>query len=908
MARRVLLGKEGSNYVLKISKPGVDVIDDTIASRDYLFNSEVYRAGVLRANTTVNNMDESGENLETTSDSSGTPYIPAYIITEKGLINPTGIFDQTDVYSNSGFEALYAKAINCLSTKSGGGMFEFSLASSGTTKNIVKAVYVNFAEMQDPRPGETTGYPYIESRTRLSSDGDVNLQVMGIPCQFGKMTNSATLFGNSVLSEANEDIVVTGGSGSTGATAAAGAITGFTRTARNPSVDSITVSASNGANNTATKFYGVNTSNTAVGVTFGASANFTQPRGSIRYYFVKQNNLISTTTGTTHVYGAAAVDTTPDAFTFTVKNNATAGQNFSQASSAIAGLADGDSATVSVSGGTVTPSSVVNGGTVTATGTAASAGGSTTVTVTIGGVPGTFVINTAGVVPDTQPNAFGDFTPDTGNEINTVSTSNSITIQGINQAIPVTISGNGTFSIAGGSYGTSGNVSNQQSISVRLTSPGTLGQSTNTTLTVGSGSNARSGIFVVSNRSVVAASQPTGLTLTQTTNSSGSGQTVTATGSHGSGGAGTIQVSNDGTNFQSNGHGFTQNRSGSATTYYTRAVTSDQTSGSLTATKLVPPVVTLSGIGTFSENSSSKNASYHVNDQRAGGNFNTYSSYWGTVNTSISNNSGGWLSSSITNSAAGTFNLTTAANTTTSSQSATVTYTTTTQFGHTHTMTFTYTQAGIPIDTDPDQFTFSDVSTDDLNTDKFANDQITGINTATNATYSGDANGSFSVTGISGTYNQSAKSVSNGTQIHVKLTSSPNNSTARSATITVGTKQDTFTVTTSPASDSNPDQFTFTDVTGAASTTVFTSTITLAGMNTSATATMSSTAVQAQFKVNNGSFGTGSQTVSVGNTITAQVRSATGSFQAQSITITVGDKSDTFTVLTGNTGGSGGIE
>ena len=58
MARRVLLGKEGSNYVLKVSKPGVDVIDDTIASRDYLFNSEVYRAGVLRANTTVNNMEK----------------------------------------------------------------------------------------------------------------------------------------------------------------------------------------------------------------------------------------------------------------------------------------------------------------------------------------------------------------------------------------------------------------------------------------------------------------------------------------------------------------------------------------------------------------------------------------------------------------------------------------------------------------------------------------------------------------------------------------------------------------------------------------------------------------------------------------------------------------------------------
>jgi hypothetical protein len=896
MARRVLLGKEGSNYVLKVSKPGVDVIDDTIASRDYLFNSEVYRAGVLRANTTVTAMSASGENSETTSDSSGTPYIPAYIITEKGLVNPTAEFDQTDTYSNSGFEALYAKAINCLSTASGGGMFEFSTTGSGTTKNKVKPVYVNFAEMQDPRPGETTGYPYIESRTRATTDNDVNLQVMGIPCQFGKMTNSATLFGNSVLTGSN-----TGEGGSAGGTAAAGAITGIARTARNSSVDSITVSASNGANNTATKFYGVNTSNTAVGITYQTSANFTQPRGSTRYYFVKQNNLISTTTGTTHVYTAAAVDTTPDAFTFTTKQNATAGQNFSQASSQIAGLADGDSAAVSVSNGSVNVSTVVNGGTVTATGTAASAGGTTTVTVTIGGVASNFVINTAGVVPDTTPNAFGNFTAVGSSELNTVNTSNNITIAGINTATAVSISSGGTFSIAGGSYGTSGNVSNGQTISVKLTSSGSFSTAVSTTLTVG----GVSGSYTVTTRGIVGASQPTGLTLTQTTNSSGSGQTVTATGS---GGAGTIQVSNDGTNFQSNGHGFTQNRSGSATTYYTRAVTGDQTSGSLTATKLVPPVVTLSGIGTFSENSSSKNASYHVNVQRAGGNFNTYSSYWGTVNTSISNNSGGWLSSSITNSPAGTFNLSTAANTTTSSQSATVTYTTTTQFGHTHTMTFTYTQAGIPIDTTPDSITFSDVTDRALNTDTFANDQITGINTATNATYSGDANGSFSVTGIGGTYNQSAKSVSNGTQIHVKITSSGSNSTARSATITVGGVSDTFTVTTEAASDSTPDAFSFTDVTGASSTTVFTSTITLAGMNTSATATMSSTAVQAQFKVNSGSFGTGSQTVSVGDTITAQVRSAAGSFQAQSIIITVGGVSDTFTVLTGNTGGSGGIE
>ena len=894
MSRRVLLGKEGSNYVLKVSKPGVDVIDDSIASRDYLFNSEVYRAGVLRANTAVTTMSTAGTPLPTTSDSSGTAYIPAYVITEKGVVYPQAQFDQTQSTGN-GFNEIYAVVKGCNSTAAGGGMFEFSTTGSGTNKNVVKPIYVKLEELNDPRPGETTGYPYLTARTRASSDGTVNLQVLGIPCQFGKMVASDSLFGNSVLTGSN-----TGENGSSGATAGPPTISGITLNSRNTTNDVVTVGGVNGSDNTATKTFGQSTSNSSSGVTFQSSAQFNHSRGTTKFYFVKQNNLFSVSTGTAHIYASAAVDTTPDAFTFAVRNNATAGQNFSQASSQIAGLATGDSAAVSVSNGSVNVSTVVNGGTVTATGTAASAGGTSTVTVTIGGVSSNFVINTAGVVPDTTPSAFGNFTAVGSSELNTVNTSNNITIQDINTATSVSISSGGTFSIAGGSYVTSGNVTNGQTISVKLTSSGSFSTAVSTTLTVG----GVSGSYTVTTRGVAAATQPTGLTLTQTTNTSGSGQTVTATGS---GGAGTIQVSNDGSNYQSNGHGFTQNRSGSATTYYTRAVTGDQTSSARTATKLVPPVVTLSGIGNFSENSSSKNASYDVNTQRANGNFNTYSSSWGTVSTSISNTSGGWLSSSITNSSSGGFNLTTAANSSTSSQNATVTYTTTTQFGHTHTMTFTYTQAGIPIDTTPDSLSFSDVTDSVLNTNKFGNDQITGINTATNATYSGDANGSFSTTGIGGTYNQSAKSVSNGTQIHVRILSANAHSTARSATITVGGVSDTFTVTTSAASDTSPDAFSFDDVTGSAATTVHQDTITLAGFNAAATATISSSAVSG-FKVNSGSFGTGSQTVNVGNTITVFVRSASGSFQTQSATISVGGISDTFSVTTGNTGGGGGIE
>ena len=50
--KRVVLGKlANNNYGLQISKAGVDVIDDTINSQDYLFNSEVYRAGTIRSNS-----------------------------------------------------------------------------------------------------------------------------------------------------------------------------------------------------------------------------------------------------------------------------------------------------------------------------------------------------------------------------------------------------------------------------------------------------------------------------------------------------------------------------------------------------------------------------------------------------------------------------------------------------------------------------------------------------------------------------------------------------------------------------------------------------------------------------------------------------------------------------------------
>ena len=67
------------------------------------------------------------------------------------------------------------------------------------------------------------------------------------------------------------------------------------RTARTNSIDTVSVNASAGTNNSGTITYAQSTTDSASGATFGSSSSFTQPRNSTRYYFAKQSNLISDT-------------------------------------------------------------------------------------------------------------------------------------------------------------------------------------------------------------------------------------------------------------------------------------------------------------------------------------------------------------------------------------------------------------------------------------------------------------------------------------------------------------------------------------------------------------------------------------------------------------------------------------
>lgn len=87
---------------------------------------------------------------------------------------------------------------------------------------------------------------------------------------------------------------------------------------------------------------------------------------------------------------------------------------------------------------------------------------------------------------DTTPDAFS-FTADTDVVVSTVSTSNSININGIDAVTSVSVSGDGSpeININGGGWVTSGNITNGQSLQVRLTSSGSNSTTSTATVDVG---------------------------------------------------------------------------------------------------------------------------------------------------------------------------------------------------------------------------------------------------------------------------------------------------------------------------------------------------------------------------------------------------------------------------------------
>jgi hypothetical protein len=126
------------------------------------------------------------------------------------------------------------------------------------------------------------------------------------------------------------------------------------------------------------------------------------------------------------------------------------------------------------------------------------------------------------VSSDTTPDQF-TFTDQTNVALNTVTTSNTITVSGISMAVPISVTG-GTYSINGGFYtSVPGTANNGNTVTVQQTSSGSYSTTTNATLTIGGGSD----IFSVTTLAAPCDTTPDLFTFTDQTGI-GLSQTVTS--------------------------------------------------------------------------------------------------------------------------------------------------------------------------------------------------------------------------------------------------------------------------------------------------------------------------------------------------------------------------------------------
>lgn len=180
--------------------------------------------------------------------------------------------------------------------------------------------------------------------------------------------------------------------------------------------------------------------------------------------------------------GIGGSDTTPDAFTFTDVTGATLSTVYTSNTVTISGI--NAAAPISITGGTYS----INGGAFTAVVGTISNGQTVAVrltssgsfstaasaTLTIGGVSDTYTVTTQAI--DTTPNPF-NLIDVTGVITNTQTTSNTITVAGINAPAPISITATGIvpttaqYSINGGTFtSAAGTVSNGQTVTVRVLS------------------------------------------------------------------------------------------------------------------------------------------------------------------------------------------------------------------------------------------------------------------------------------------------------------------------------------------------------------------------------------------------------------------------------------------------------
>ncbi len=184
------------------------------------------------------------------------------------------------------------------------------------------------------------------------------------------------------------------------------------------------------------------------------------------------------------------IDTTPDAFTFTDQTDVALSATIDSDPVDITGINSPTPITViggsySINGGPLetAPGTVNNGDMVRAHHTSSAAFSTAVDTVvTVGGVDDTFTSTTE--VEDATPDAFS-FTDQTDVALNTLQTSNTINVSGINTSVAITVT-DGSYSVNGGPFvSTPGSVVDGDTVAVQHTSSSSFNTTVDTELTIG---------------------------------------------------------------------------------------------------------------------------------------------------------------------------------------------------------------------------------------------------------------------------------------------------------------------------------------------------------------------------------------------------------------------------------------
>ena len=584
-----------------------------------------------------------------------------------------------------------------------------------------------------------------------------------------------------------------------------------------------------------------------------------------------------------------AADTAPDAFEFTDVTGVALGSLQTSNSFTVAGI--NTAAAISVTSGsykigagsyTTVAGTVNNGDVVTVQHTASSNPGAVIDTVlTIGGVSDTYSSTTIDIVPDV-------FTfIDVDNVlVNSVSTSNTITIAGITSSSPITITG-GSYKINNGTYTTTaGTVDNGDTVTVQNTASDTLGTSVDTVLTIGGISDT----FTVTTAPVD--TTPESFTFTDVTevvlNSTQTSNAITVDGVNSpsaisvTGGSYSID-SGAYTNVDgiiNNGQTVTVQHTASGSlgtsvdTVLTIGGVSDTYSSTTVAPDTTPEAFSFTDVTGVNLGSLQTSSSITVNGINTtteisvlGGSYKIGTGSYTTVTGTV--NDGDVVTVQHTASGA----------------PGAATDTVLTIGG----VSDTYTSTTVGPDTTPSAFTFIDVTEVALSSEQISNTiTVADINTAAAISVTG---GLYKIN--SGDYTATGGTVNSGDTVTVKHTASGILGTAVDTVLTIGGVSDTYTSTTE-VPDTAPDAFAFTDVSDVAlSSTQTSNTVTVSGINTAAAISVTGGA----YSLNGGAFTTAAGTINNGDNVVVQQTSSATPLTGVDTVLTIGGVSDTYTSI-----------